>query len=161
VLIAKYRLKATLFDSISGDKIDSVSRRFWVETNPPLRQPFNLEPGRSFPEPYHHRQWYTNGTINNSPTLYYNTAHPSYRIAEVDQDLQNDYIFNIILEGAINFILNRPNQKDGSPDFHPLESKTILGDQHNYEPEEIPLKTYDEIIRYISEIRWRVLESEV
>ena len=157
----KYSIKAKLFDSISRDPIDSVSRRFWVETNPPLKQPFNLEGARSFSDPNKHRQWMTSGAINNSPTLYYNSDHPAYRIAEEDQDLLNDYMFQIILEGAIHFVLDRPNQEDGSPDFHPLETKEILGDQYNNDPEDIPFKTHDEINRFISEIRWRAIESEV
>ena len=157
----EYRLIATLFDSISGDKIDSVSRRFWVEINPPFRQPFNIEGDRSFPEPYQHRQWLISGAINNSPTLHYNMDHPAYKIAEDDQDLLNEYIFQIILEGAIHFVLDRPNNEDGSPDFHPLKTKQILGDQYNNTAEDIPLKTHDEISRFISEIRWRALVSGV
>ena len=157
----KYRLKATLFDSISGYKIDSVARRFWVETDPPLRQPFNLEGDRSFPEPYVHRQWLTSGSINNSPTLHYNMDHPSYKFAEGNQDSINDYIFQIILEGAIHFVLDRPNSEDGSPDFHPLETEQILGGQYNNDAEDVPGRTHDEVSRFISEIRWRYLESEV
>jgi hypothetical protein len=157
----RYRLKATLIDSTSGDKIDSVARRFWVEKNPPLKQPFNLESARNFPEPFQFRQWYASGSINNSPTLYYNMDHPGYKLAESNQDLLNDYMFQIILDGAVHFVLDRPNKVDGSPDFHPLDVEQILGDRMNIAPEDIPLKTHEEINRFISEIRWRYLIAEV
>jgi len=156
-----YRLNATIFGSKTGDKIDSVSRRFWVESDPPLRQPFELEPLAEFPEPYKYLQWYTSGSINNSPILYYNMSHPQYRIVEEedDQDMLNEYIFDIALNGAIQFILNRPNKVDGSPDFHPLVANNILGQRESFEKEEIPNKTYEEVNRFISEVRWKIFEG--
>ncbi len=155
----EYRLKATLLDGISGDRIDSVARRFWVEKDPPLRQPFQIELQRSFPEPYERRQWIISGAINNSPTLYVNAGHPAYKDAEDDEEEKlNDYMFQIILEGAMNFILDRPDQEDGSPDYHPLSAENILGVQSAIEKEEVPSKTYNEVFRYLSDIRWRMFE---
>lgn len=160
----EYRLSATLFDGKTGDKIDNVARRFWVEKDPILRYPFNVEGSPGFPDVFKFRQWITSGSINNSPTLFYNTAHPCYRNAEDDPDMQREYIFEMVLEGAIKFVLDRPNQEDGAPDFHPLNAETILGDSKQRErkesdKEEIPSRTYEEIHRYASEIRWKVYEG--
>lgn len=154
-----YRISASLFDAETGDRLDRVSRKFWVEKDAPLRQPFMLQPLPEFPEPFSHRQWYTSGSINNSPTLYYNLSHPAYRAIEEDEDAQAEYILDIVLSGAMDFVLKRPNREDGSPDFHPLEAAKILGAEQPFERDEVPSKTYDELLSYISEIRWRVFEG--
>jgi hypothetical protein len=154
-----YRLSATLFDAKTGDKIDGVARRFWVEKDPTLRQPFVIIGSPEFPMDYKYRQWYTSGTINNSPILYYNMAHPCYKNVEDDQDKQNEYLFEIVLAGAIHFVLNRPNQEDGAPDLHPLNADYILGNREKRDREEIPSKTYEEVHRFISEVRWKVHEG--
>lgn len=169
ILIAKetfqepdvYRLRAALFDVASGDRIDQVARRFWVEKDPKFRNPFDVFPVREFAAPDRHRQWRITGSINNSPVLWYNMAHPAYRIAEdAGEEELGDYLFQIVLEGAVQFVLDRPDDKDGRADYHPLEVDSILGSRHPYEREEVPGKAYDEVVRYISDIRWRVFEGE-
>jgi hypothetical protein len=66
-----------------------------------------------------------------------------------------------VLEAAVDFVLNRPNQKDGTPDYHPLGKEEILGTQQKpIEKDEVPAKTYGEITHYVSDIRWRMMEGE-
>jgi hypothetical protein len=157
----EYRLNAAMFDKKTGDRIDRVSKRFWVETNPPLRSPFDREPLPKFPEPNQHRQWLTFGDINNSPVVYYNTSHPAYRFVEDDENKLQDYMFQILLEAAIYFVLNRPDKEDGKPDYHPLDLENILGAKgKRIEREDVPKNAYLEAIRYISNIRWKVLNGE-
>jgi hypothetical protein len=157
----QYRLKATLFDANTGDKIDAVARKFWVERDPPLRQPFQLDPVPEFPEPNHHRQWLTSGSVNSSATLYYNTGHPAYQIAEEEgEEYLANYVLQVVLEGAIDFVLKRPDKEDGTPDYHPLRADDILGGNHPADREEVPAKTYSEVARYVSELRWRMLAEE-
>jgi hypothetical protein len=157
----KYRLKATLFDAKTGDKIDGVARVFWVEHDPPLRQPFHLEPVPEFPEPNHYRQWLTSGSVNSSATLYYNTGHPAYRIAEDEGEVQlADYLLQLVLDGAIDFVLKRPDEEDGTPDYHPLRADEILGGSHPADREEVPARTYAEVTRFVSELRWRMQAEE-
>jgi hypothetical protein len=156
----EYRLSATLADSKTGDKIDHVSRRFWVQADPPLRRPFELTAVTELPEPNQRRQWIISGSINNSATLYYNTAHPAYRLAEEeDEEGLGDYLLDIALEGAIQFVLERPNREDGSADLHPLDASKILGLPKPRDTDEIPSATHQEIQRFISEVRWRRFEG--
>ncbi len=156
----EYRLTATLADSKTGDKIDHVSRRFWVQADPPLRRPFDLTAVPELPEPNQRRQWIVSGSINNSATLYYNTAHPAYRLAEEEgEDALGDYLLEIALEGAIQFVLGRPNREDGSADFHPLDASKMIGVPKPRETEEIPSATHQEIQRFMSEVRWRRFEG--
>ena len=150
-----YRLKASLYEMESGERLDQVTRRFWVETDPPLKRPFELEPTPSFPEPYQHRQWLTSGQVNNSPTLHYNTTHPAYRVAE-DDEVIDDYMVGIVLEGAIQFILQRPDSEEGTPDYHPLHTEEILGNGLPTPTEDVPNTSYREIMNYLSEVRWRM-----
>jgi hypothetical protein len=158
----EYRLVASLFDAASGDKIDSVVRRFWVEKDPTFKYPFELRPEAGFPEPYQYRKWLTSGTINNSPVVHYNVEHPAYKLAENEgKEQQNEYLFQVVFEAAIDFILNRPNLEDGSPDYHPLKRESILGlPKKPVEMDEVPAKTYTEIMRYMSEIQWNRMEGE-
>lgn len=155
----EYRIKATLYDALTRVEIHRVARRFWVEAEPPLRAPFTLEPVSGFPDVYKTRQWLTSGSINNSPVLHYNTAHPAYLRVEADEDAQADYLFAICLEGAMNFVLNRPVDSEGNVDYHPLERKAILGNGKQADAVDLPANTYEEIARYVSDVRWRLLEE--
>jgi|GEM_PF-4886531 len=156
----EYRLKASLFDLKTGDLIDKVTRRFWVEKDPPLRRPFELVAVPSFPEPDQRRHWRTSGSINNSAIVYYNTSHPGYRLVEDDEDKLGDYLLEVSLQAAIQFVLARPNQQDGAPDFHPLSASKMLGANQAIDRDEVPSNAYDEIARYLGEVRWRILEGE-
>jgi len=155
----QYRLRATFVDEITGEQIDGVTRRFWVEADPPLRQPFELFPVPNLPEPNNRRQWITSGSINNSATIYYNTSHPAYRTTEEDEFLLQDYLLQIVLEGAIKFVLSRPDSDNGT-DYHPLDTIEILGGREPVEREAVPETTYSEITRYLSDFRWKMLEEE-
>ncbi|MGB2938489.1 MAG: hypothetical protein WBD05_09900, partial [Phycisphaerae bacterium] len=156
-----YRLVASLFDGNTGHRIDRVARRFWVEKDPPFKKPFDLVGQPGFPDPYQHRQWYATGAVNNSPRVLYNTHHPAYGLAEASGDeAQKDYLFQVALEAAIHYVLDRPSQDDGTADYHPFETEVILGSRQAVQREEVPSKTYGEIARYVSEVRWRMLEDE-
>lgn len=156
----EYRLVASLFDASTGNKIDRVTRRFWVEKEPLFKKPFELIGMPGFLEPNQQRQWFTSGSINNSPVAYYNTEHPAYKVVEDDEEQRQDYLFQVVLEAAVAFVLNRPNEEDGTPDYHPLERESILGSKPPVDREEVPGKTYGEIARFVSEVRWRMMEGE-
>lgn len=156
----EYRLKARILDATTGARIDEVSRRFWVEQDPPFRKPFDLVGAPEFQEPNAHLQWLPYGTINRSPTIYYNTAHPAYRFAESDDESHRDYLFRVALEGAIFFILDRPDTPEGESDYHPLSAEAILGPQESHEKDVVPKETHTEVQRYVSEIYWRMFEGE-
>jgi len=154
----EYRLRATMDDAETGERIDDVARRFWVEADPPFRAPFDAELNRGFPEPNHRRQWLVSGEIG-AAKIHYNALHPSYLEAEQGDELQlQDYLVEIFIEAAIAFVLDRPNLEDGTADYHPLDTKKILPTSDT-EVGGVPLRTYREIMRYVSDFRWRVLEG--
>ena len=81
--------------------------------------------------------------------------HPAYRTAEED-DVIDDYMLTIVLEGAIQFILQRPDSTEGKPDYHPLQTGQILGNGRTVPTEDVPNTSYREIVSYLSEVRWRM-----
>ena len=128
-----------------------------MEVDPPLASPFDPRPVPNFPEPSQHRQWMISGAINHSPAVYYNTAHPAYRAVEDNEDAQRDYLLQIFLEAAIAFVLQRPFDDNGNPDLHPLNADAILAGMANpTDGADLPSKAFDEITRYLSEVRWRL-----
>ena len=83
-----------------------------------------------------------------SPTLKKQFKAPIMYIGDfiTSDEMLSDYLFEIFLEGSMDFILNRPDKEDGTPDYHPLDSKRILKD---------PKDAYFEISGKIAEIRSR------
>ncbi len=147
----EYRIRTVLINADDGDEIDARTVKFWVEEDPPRRMPFKLEPSKLLTT----HVWQPGGDIDNDPTIYYNTNHPQYKFSQEDEEDQADYLFNICLEGAVHFILNRPyNEKEGV-DYRPLNTDKIVKSG----PDMMPEKVYEEINRYISEVRWRRFEA--
>jgi len=151
----QYRVRATLDDADSGERIDAVVRHFWVDAEPPFRAPFEVQAAPSLPD---RRQWLVNGSIGNSPTVFYSTSHPAYELAE-DEDQLLDYLREIFLGAAVELILDRPDSEDGAPDFHPLVASAMLPADASGDIAGIPLRAYREITRYLADLRWRVLEG--
>ncbi|MDD9811544.1 MAG: hypothetical protein OXU61_09760 [Gammaproteobacteria bacterium] len=146
----EYRIRAVLTDSISGERVDFVTRKFWLEEEPPRRFPFDLQPAEL---PTKHA-WQPSGDIKN-PTIYYNTLHPEFKQIQDDEQDQTDYLLNICLDGALHFILTRPVDDSGKPDYHPLNTESIAGADRELAPE----KVYEEISHYKAKVRWRIHEG--
>jgi hypothetical protein len=141
--LGEYRLRIRLVNEVSHIEIDFLTRKIWIEKDPEFRLPFEPLPD-DFKEPVEKRQWITHGILGQNPVLYYNTAHPAYKRVE-DNDIElHDYLFEIFLEGSIDFILNRPDKEDGIPDYHPLDTEKMMKD---------PKDAYFEISGKIAEIK--------
>jgi hypothetical protein len=147
----EYRLKIRLINEVTHIEIDSLSRKIWIEKDPEFRLPFETLPDdfTDKEESIVKRQWITEGILGQNPILYYNTEHPSYKEGENNERL-TDYLFEIFLEGSMDFILNRPVKEDGTPDYHPLNSERILKD---------PKEAYFEISGKIAEIKSKYYEE--
>ena len=63
---------------------------------------------------------------------------------------------SIVLDGAIQFILQRPDSAEGTPDYHPLDTGQILGNGQPTPTGDVPNTSYHEIVSYLSEVRWRM-----
>lgn len=141
----EYRLRIRLVNEVSHVEIDCLTRKIWIEKDPEFRLPFEVLPDDfTGKESIEKRQWITTGILGESPTLYYNTMHPCYKKIEDEEGMLSDYLFETFLEGSMDFILNRPDKEDGTPDYHPLDSKKVS---------EGPKDAYFEISGKIAEIR--------
>lgn len=147
----EYRIRTVLINADDGDEMDSRTVKFWVEQDPPRRMPFKLEP-TGLPTTH---VWQPGGDIDNEPTIYYNTNHPQYKLSQEDEEEQADYLFNVCLEGALHFVLTRPHDDSGEVNYSPLNTDKIVNSQKDMMPE----KVYEEISRYMSEVRWRRFEA--
>ena len=137
-----YRLRAALYRKADGKQIDRVTRIIFVEKDPEFRTPFEVQAQERFPEHMALRQWYATFEDGN-PLLYYNLSHPYYDRVKEDPRF---YLFEVFLEGAMAFLLSRPPDDQGKPNYAPLDSARIGGD---------PRDAYDEIIAKIAEVRGR------
>ena len=147
----EYRLKIRLINEVNNLEIDSLSKILWIEKDPEFRLPFETHPDDfTNKEGIEKRQWITTGILGEEPILYYNIMHSCYKQVEEDKELQTDYLFEIFLEGSIDFILNRPDKEDGTPDYHPLDSSKILKD---------PKDAYFEISGKMAEIKSKYYEE--
>lgn len=146
----EYRVRTILINADDGAEIDVRTVKFWVEENPPQRLPFELVATQLSEK----HAWQPGGGIDDNPTIYYNTNHPQYKFSQAEE-YQADYLFNICLEGALHFILNRPLDESGAVDYRPLNTDKIVSN----DTDTIPDKVYEEISRYISEVRWRRFEE--
>lgn len=145
--VGEHRVKAVLIDAETGEEIDSLTRKFWVESDPPMQQPFELRAAKELGR----RAWHAD---DDAMVLHYNTAHPEYLSVESDEYKQANYLFRICLEGAMCFVLTRAF--DDAPDYTPLNTERIVQD----DKDTIPGATYEEVMSYISEIRWKVYQQE-
>ncbi len=147
-----YKLRVRLIDEHDKSEIDALTRKIYLEKEPELRVPFGVMGNSGFDVPHDKRQWLATGELGHDPVLFYNTHHPAYaRVeSEDDEDKLGCYLFEVFLEGSVDYILGRPDREDGSPDFHPLDGKRIKGD---------PKDAYDEVIAKISEIKARFYEE--
>jgi len=139
----EYRLRIRLINEATHAEVDYLTRKIWIEKDPEFRAPFETL-GDDFKEPIEKRQWITHGILGQNAVLYYNTAHPAYKRVEDDDIELHDYLFEVFLEGSMDFILNRPERENGTADYHPLDSEKILKD---------PKDAYFEISGKIAEIR--------
>ncbi len=137
-----YKVRAALYRKADGKLADRVTRIIYVEQDPEFRTPFQVRPAESLPA---HRQWYATFE-DDDPVLYYNLSHPCYDRVKEDAPAAGSYLFEVFLEGAMAFILSRPPDEEGNPNYAPLDSARIVGE---------PREAYDEIIAKVAEIRAR------
>ena len=151
----EYRLRVRLLDP-EGYPIDEQTRRIFVEDDPPFTSPFEVI-GEDFsyelfPEELRALQWYRTGHIGSDPVLHYNTRHPAYgRYEDESGQALGEYLFGVFLEGAIGFVLDRPDVSEvREPDYHPLDGRRIRGG---------PVDAYEEIAAKLAEIRKKFYEA--
>ena len=150
-----YRVIAILTNTKNGEELHKLTKRFWVEEDPPehAHWPFELRPTAEMPGDNHKRLWLATGRMNYDAVLFYNTEHPEYLLANKDSkedgESYNNYFAKIVHEGFLYFWLSRP--ADDTPDYRPLDTDAITADE--------PVKAYNEIMRHLAERSWDIYQG--
>jgi len=106
----EYKLRAILRDSDSKEVLHKVTRSFWVEMEPPLRSPFNVEFYDFTTNPnqeIHKLAWLLQPEGDNKYTCFINIEHSQYKKNADSEEELSLYQAQIFFEAAVQILLNR------------------------------------------------------
>lgn len=133
----KYKLKVLLYDNTSDKKerLDEISRTFWVEEEPSFRSPFDVQ-GLDFSEAfsghpdkdiYVDREWYLQPKGSEVYVLYYNIDHPSYKRSLKDKNGTTRFISEISTMAAIELLLKKAeNSNEDEAEYGPFDKDAFV-----------------------------------
>lgn len=148
----EYVLNATLSDDLSAKKerIDRVRRRFWVETEPELKGPFDIEKRHfsEIPRPdIQNLEWFLQSNGSNHYTFVYNLDHPAYSSVFEEEEQLIAYLSEIFALGAAEIVLK--NVRRQSPEevenTEPFSKEAVFSSD--------PHLLYRDTIRVLASIR--------
>ncbi|KKQ49495.1 MAG: hypothetical protein US68_C0014G0008 [Candidatus Shapirobacteria bacterium GW2011_GWE1_38_10] len=150
----EYKLRAILRDSESKEVLHKITRSFWVEMEPPLRSPFNVEwydfttnPNKDI----HKLSWLLQPEGDSKYTCYINIEHSQYKKnADSEEDLSL-YEAQIFFEAAVQMLLSRIDSDLSLTGFvGPFNVEKI----RNGDLSEL----YSEYIRAVSEAKFEIFK---
>jgi hypothetical protein len=129
----EYKLRLILSDVNTKERLDELTRKFWVESEPSLPAPFDVR-GMQFSlipniKDVEKLEWILESEGDGKYTLYYNIEHPVYRTYDSDTKSLAMYLAEIFYQGAIELVVRRASRvekeagKDGM--IGPFESETL------------------------------------
>ena len=147
----EYRLRFTLTDAQHKKRLDEITRRFWVETDPELRGPFAVRSLHfselSRPE-IQKLEWVLDFEGDNKYTLYYNLDHPAYQHNDETERFLAKYLSEIFCMGALQLLIKQAKEEkidEKKAKGFPFDlEKLVSGD---------PKDMYTELTKAISSIR--------
>lgn len=151
----KYTLRCVLLDAESKtrEKIDTITRHFWVASEPKLPSPFDLE-GKDLPD--EDWEWSLQNQGDSRYTLFYNQMHPVYLENNETEESLGKYIGELCCLAALQLYLREIKRQsiqsgeDALPVKGPIDPSIITGGD--------PELLYKEISKQISTIRKAVRE---
>lgn len=116
--VGEYKLKLILTDSKTKERKDELTRKFWVEIDPPLSAPFEVQ-GLGFSnipdvEDVEKMEWILENQGDNKFKLYYNIEHSMYRKHDTDTKDLSIYLSEIFYQGALELMIRRAETLDTS-----------------------------------------------
>ena len=143
----RYVLRALLIDQATGTRLDEISRQFWFAQDPPFRAPFEVQAAPLLDQ---NRQWRLSSTGDDGYVVYYNMAHPAYRVIEGGEAIeQGSYLFECFLEAALQILLRQPQDRraDAVLQWNLLEDDAETA--------------YEEMVRVLADVRARRFAREL
>ena len=152
----EYKIILKLIDAESSTKLDTIVRRFWVETEPQLKGLFEMKAThfsalKHVPDISEEMEWYLISEGDNNYTFLYNLDHPSYQDNEDPAEKQAKYISEISMQAALQLLIKRG--ENGEIDSHekmdlPFDIDKVLCKEGSV--------AYLETVRAISVLKYKI-----
>lgn len=109
--IGEYKLRLILTDATTKTRIDEITRKFWVEVDPPLSAPFDIQP-LNFSlipnkEDVDKLEWILEPEGDGKYKLFYNIDHPAYLNFDKETKSLSLYLSELFYQGALELMLKR------------------------------------------------------
>lgn len=155
----EYKLKLILSNSTTKERIDELTRKFWVEADPPLSAPFDVQgfdfsniPGIENAEKL---EWILENEGDNRYKLFYNIGHNMYRAYDTDAKYLSIYLSEIFFQGALELMIKRAEGLDSQSKTEtkvgPFSLKTLRSSS--------PLSLFQEISKINSQARFFIYKK--
>lgn len=107
-----YRLRLNLIDNVNNIRLDEITRRIWVETDPELTGPFDVKRYNfaELPEELNinkSKEWVLYAEGDDKYTLYYNIDHPAYLYSHETEGKLTAYLAEVFLWGALELFIRQ------------------------------------------------------
>lgn len=111
----EYRLRFTLTNADTKQREDEITRRFWVETDPELKGPFDVKPihfGEIDRLEIQKLEWYLQSEGDNHQTLLYNLDHPAYQHNDETEERLTQHLSEIFCMGALQLLIRQAENEE-------------------------------------------------
>ncbi len=148
-----YRIRLHLIDNEKNVRLDEITRRIWVETDPELAGPFDVKriSFLELPEELNinkSKEWILSPEGDDKYTLYYNQDHPAYLFNDETETELTYYLAETFVMGALELLIRQESIK-GETEL-PKKELPIGFDMLKSSS---PLESYSECILALSKIR--------
>lgn len=115
-----YRIRIHLIDSENNIRLDEITRRIWVETDPELAGPFDVRRRKfsELPEKLNinkSKEWILSPEGDNKYTFYYNQDHPAYFFNDGTENDLVGYLAEIFSMGALELFIRQASITNEKP----------------------------------------------
>lgn len=111
-----YRIRLNLVDNKKSIRLDEITRRIWIETDPDLVGPFEVKRLKFSELPPElnvstSKEWVLSPEGDDKYTLYYNLDHPAYLYNEDEEKLVG-YLSEVFSLGALELLIRQSSIRD-------------------------------------------------
>jgi len=107
----EYSIKAILKNNTTGNREDEVTRKIWVETDPPYKGPFDVKRVSFGPEKKK-MEWYLEPKGSGAYVLLYNIDHSAYLHYDENESTLIPYLSEIFGMAALQLFIKKINSGD-------------------------------------------------
>jgi hypothetical protein len=154
----EYKLKLILTNASTKIRIDEITRKFWVATDPPLSAPFDIQ-ALDFSlidkEDADKLEWILEPEGSGRYKLFYNINHPAYLNYDKETRPLSLYLSELFFQGALELMLQKVSTAGSNEDeqekIGPFDIKNLQSQN--------PVELFKEIARVNSKARHLIFRS--